>query len=134
MKNLEQIRAKNALAAHIGEGADGGESVAKKIPVMIRENGFIAAMAFAKEYLDDAKKKAEKNKKQFNPNDKYTGKGYVDVFNAIIAHLKDVNQLHGIPADFDGFLDGLCKEDSTVLRAVTAEAMAYLNYLRRFQG
>jgi len=112
MKNLDQIRAKNALAARIGTGAEGSESVAKKVPVMIRENGFIAAMSFAKE----------------------KGKGYADVFNAIIDHLKDINQMHGIPDNFDGFLDGLCKKDSVVLRAVTAEAMAYLNYLRRFQG
>jgi len=128
MKNLDQIRAKNALSARIGEGAEGGESVAQKIPVMIRENGFIAAMAFAKEYLDDAKKS-----RAFDPN-KYKGKGYVDVFNAIIVHLKDIDKLHGIPADFDDFLTGLCEKDSVVLRAVTAEAMAYLNYLRRFQG
>jgi len=114
MKNLDQIRAKNALAAvaHIGEGAEGGEAVAKKVPVMIRENGFIAAMAFAKE----------------------KGKGYADVFKAIIVHLKDIDQLHGISDDFDGFLAGLCQKDSVVLRAVTSEAMAYLNYLRRFKG
>ncbi len=111
-QNLDQIRALNAIKVKIGGGTDGGANIAKKVPAMIRENGFIAAMAFAKE----------------------TGAGYKDVFNAIILHLHDIKQNHGLPDNFDGFLAGLCSKDSAVLRAVTAEAMAYLNYLRRFQG
>ncbi|MDR1816587.1 MAG: type III-B CRISPR module-associated protein Cmr5 [Puniceicoccales bacterium] len=111
MKNLEQHRAKNALKASVGTGAEGGDSVSKKVPAMIRENGFLGAMAFAKE----------------------KGAGYADVFNAIIAHLADIGQLHGLPANFDGFLAGLCDADAATLRAVTAESLAYLNYLRRFQ-
>jgi CRISPR/Cas system CMR-associated protein Cmr5 small subunit len=112
MQNLDQIRAKNALDVKIGSGTGGGLAIAKKIPTMIRENGFIAAMSFAKE----------------------TGAGYADVFNAIIRHLHSVGQAHGLPNNFDGFLTDLCVKDSAVLRAVTVEAMAYLNYLRRFQG
>lgn len=109
MKNLDQIRAKNALAAadNIGEGENGGKTIAKKVPTMIMENGIIAAAAFAKE----------------------TGKGYDDVFKAIIVHLKDVGVM---PADKDDIISWLVNEDSTQLRAVTAEAMAYLSYLRRF--
>ena len=110
-QNLDQIRARNALAAKIGAGTEGGENVAEKIPVMIRDNGFIGAMAFAKE----------------------KGKGYADVFKAVISHLKDVNRLHGMSPEFDAFLCDLCEKDSAVLRSVTAEAMAFLNYLRRFQ-
>lgn len=119
IQNLDQIRAHNALNANIGGGAEGGESVAKKIPPMIRENGFIAAMTFAKEKYNPAKR--DQN-------------GYWDVFNAIIKHLHSIKQNHGLPADFDGFFAGLCEKDSATLRAVTAEAMAYLNYLRRFKG
>jgi CRISPR type III-B/RAMP module-associated protein Cmr5 len=111
MQNLEQLRAKHALAATVGGGAEGGDTIAKKVPAMILENGFLGAMAFAKE----------------------KGKGYADVFNAIITHLKNINQLHGLPSDFDGFLKGLCEKDAATLRAVTTEAMAYLNYLRRFK-
>ena len=111
MRNLEQYRAKNALKAAIGQGTEGSESVAKKVPAMILENGFLGAMAFAKE----------------------KGKGYADVFNAIIAHLADIGQLHGLPANFDGFLAGLCAKDAAPLRAVTAESLAFLNYLRRFK-
>ncbi len=111
MKNLEQIRAKNALDEKtIGKGAGDGDSVAKKVPTMIRENGFLGAMAFARE----------------------KGAGYADVFNAIIRHLKSVKQLPDTAADMDGVLTYLCGKDAQTLRAVTAEAMAYLNYLRRF--
>lgn len=110
IKNLEQIRAKNALSANIGGGAGDGDAVAKKVPTMIRENGFLGAMAFAKE----------------------KGVGYADVFNAIITHLAEVNRLPGTRRDFDGFFADLCAADAHKLRAITAEAMAYLNYLRRF--
>lgn len=111
-QTLDQIRARNAINAKIGPGREGGDAVAKKVPAMIRENGFIAAMTFAKE----------------------AGAGYKDVFESIIEHLHSIKQNHGLPKDFDGFMLGLCNRDSAVLRAVTAEAMAYLNYLRRFKG
>lgn len=114
MKNFEQIRAKNALEACTGrsfKGANDG-NVVKKIPAMIRENGFLGALAFAKEV--DGKSE------------------HADVFRAIIEHLKTVGKLPGSKSDLDGFLADLCASDAAVLRAVTAEAMAYLNYLRRF--
>lgn len=110
-QNLNQIRAKNAAAANIGTGTEGGGSIAKKVPVMIRENGFIAAMLFAKE----------------------TGAGYRDVFIAIIEHLHSINRHHNLPINFEEFLLEICEKDSAVLRDITSEAMAYLTYLRRFQ-
>ena len=110
MKNFEQIRAKNALNVVIGKGENDGDSIAKKVPAMIRENGFLGALAFAKE----------------------KGKGYADVFNALIRHLKSVGKLPDSVADIDGLFKHLCDRDAATLRAVTAEAMAYLNYLRRF--
>ncbi|MGL4854711.1 MAG: type III-B CRISPR module-associated protein Cmr5 [Lentisphaeria bacterium] len=114
MQNLDQIRAKNALAwaKKIGGGENGGENIAKKIPTMIMENGFIATAAFAKE----------------------TGKGYEDVFDAIIAHLADENvgKLKQI-CTLEQFLTWLTSTaDSNRLRQITAESLAYLNYLRRF--
>ena len=105
MKNLDQIRAKNALNANIGTGKEGGESVAKKVPAMIVENGFLGAFAFATE----------------------NGKGYLDVFNAIITHLIEVGLVPPTKRAYGHF----CEIDAHTLRAVTAEAMAYLNYLRR---
>lgn len=123
MKNLDQQRAANALNVNIRGGAGGGEAVAKKVPTMIRENGILGAAAFALE----------------------TGKGYEDVFNAIIAHLATVGRLPKPPSQsspssqssqslLGAFIAALCETDATTLRAVTAESLAYLNYLRRFAG
>lgn len=114
MKNFEQIRAKNALAKaqDIGEGKDGGDNVAKKVPVMIIDNGILAAAAFALE-----------NK----------GKGYADVFAAVVAHLADPEiALLAESMELKDFIDHLAGVSSDELRRITAEAMAYLNYLRRF--
>lgn len=113
MPNLEQIRAKNAYAAResIGTGKEGGRAVAKKVPAMILANGFIGALAFA---IED-------------------NGGYLTVFNAIIRHLHDACLDCGVSAtDPAKFLDELCGCDADTLRAITAESMAYLNYLRRF--
>lgn len=114
MKNLEQIRAKNALAwkDKIGTGNEGGRAVAKKVPTQIIQNGFLGALAFAIE-----------NK----------GSGYENAFKAILDHLKIAKCDQGLPCDdLQKFLDALSDKDADVLRAVTAEALAYLNYLRRF--
>lgn len=114
MRNLEQIRAQNALKAardQTFKGANDGE-VVKKIPAMIRESGLLGAMAFAKENAGKT--------------------NHADVFCAIAAHLKTIGKLPGSKTDLEGFLADLCAADAVALRAVTAEAMAYLNYLRRF--
>ncbi len=113
VRNLEQIRARNAYAARdrIGTGKEGGRSVAKKVPAMIIANGFIGALAFA---IED-------------------NGGYLTVFQAVIDHLHAAHLDCGIGAtEPRGFLDELCGQDADTLRAVTAEAMSYLNYLRRF--
>lgn len=114
MKNLEQIRALNAAKAAptIGTAKEGGRAVAKKVPAQIIQNGFLGALAFAIE-----------NK----------GSGYEHVFKAILDHLKKANLNQGLPCgDLQEFLEGLCGKSADELRAVTAEALAYLNYLRRF--
>lgn len=112
MKNLEQIRAANALEAAptIEGGREGGRNVAKKVPNYVRNNGLLGAAAFARE----------------------TGKGYECVLNALIKHLGH-NQV-GLTetGNIDEFIRELGKADSSHLRRVTSEAMAYLNYLRRF--
>ncbi|HBM15080.1 MAG TPA: hypothetical protein DD381_01820 [Lentisphaeria bacterium] len=111
MKNLEQIRAKNALEAapNIKGGEKDGE-VVKKIPPMIRDSGILAAAAFAKE----------------------KGKGYQSVIDAIVCHLK-CDGIGIMPRNETDFIKWLAeKVDSAKLRAVTEETMAYLNYLRRF--
>lgn len=137
MKNFEQIRAKNALAWKdcIGKGKGEGENVAKKVPVMIRDNGIIAAAAFALE----------------------KGEGYADVFSAIIEHLREMSLLESLSSPqeilkrtnsgtltekerkqlirrihLQEFISRLVSSSSSKLRLTTSETMAYLNYLRRF--
>lgn len=116
MKNFEQIRAKNALdwKDKIRKGKGDGENVAKKVPVMILDNGIIAAAAFALE----------------------KDEGYADVFRAIACHLKDSNiQLleSTFPSDsLKNLITHLTTRSSSELRLITAETIAFLNYLRRF--
>jgi len=122
MKNLDQVRAQNALNAakstHF-EGAEGG-SIVKKIPTMIRENGFLGALAFA----------CEKNSK----GEKKSGDHHL-VFEKIMTHLQD-KRIEIIPNDAgktaDDLLSHVTSVSSTELRAITDETMAYLSYLRRF--
>lgn len=112
MKNLDQIRAANALNKDVGGGPKEGRNIAKKVPTMIRENGLLGAAAFAYE----------------------TGEGYADVFNLIIAHLRNVGRLPDEKKiTLELFIEYLSKNsDAATLRALTAESMAYLNFLRRF--
>lgn len=113
LRNLEQIRARHAYAWRdkIGTGKEGGRAVAKKVPAMIISNGFLGALAFA---IED-------------------NGGPLTVFEAIIGYLHEAEADFGItekePAKF---MDALCAADADTLRAITSEAMAYLNYLRRF--
>lgn len=116
MKNLEQIRAKNAWEAASNpenfKGKNEGETV-KKVPTMIRDNGLLGALAFAMESSD----------------------GYKETFTAIIKHLQDEN-VQRYPGqnrcNLEEFFKYLIEHDSATLRDITSETMAYLNYLRRF--
>ena len=116
MKNLDQIRAANAINADndIGKGVNNGE-VVKKVPAYIMNNGLLATAAFASESKG----------------------GYEDVFKAVICHLKD-RRVGKLPKEVEGSSASLIRylvdKDSSVLRDITMETMAYLNYLRRFAG
>lgn len=116
MQNLEQIRARNAMqAAAKGKmsGNNGGE-VIKKIPPLILNHGLLAIGAYAFD---------EKT-------------GFKNAVDAIARHLADKN-INLLPdtytADTSGLMSYLStKADSNALRRCTAEAMAWLNYARRF--
>lgn len=115
MKNLEQIRAKNAMQAAESKiaGPNGGE-VIKKLPALIMNHGLLAIGAYA---FDD----------------KMGIKGAV---NAIATHLASP-EIGLLPAKYNkdaaGLMDFLSKDaDSSQLKLCTAEAMAWLNYARRF--
>jgi CRISPR type III-B/RAMP module-associated protein Cmr5 len=112
MKNLDQIRAKNAIqySSESFLGKNGGDIV-KKVPTMIRENGLLGALAFAKEN---------------------SGSGYEKTFLAIIKHLSDPSIKKSKSKTLDEFIMEIVSSDSVNLRDISIEAMAYLNYLRRF--
>ena len=115
-RNLDQLRAANAIQYKdtTFEGADGG-GVVKKVPTMIRENGFLGALAFALE----RKKKGERK----NP-------GHYQVFECVVEHLKSLKRISA--SNPDDLFKELTEADSVKLRDVTAESLLYLNYLRRF--
>jgi CRISPR/Cas system CMR-associated protein Cmr5 small subunit len=118
MKNLEQIRAANALAyaeAIVNtRGSQGGE-VVKKLPALIMSNGLLAAGAFA--YA------------------KNEGEGWYVCFDHLAKHLAHVD-VGVVPRDkgnLKALLDYLMKEaDSGTLKQATDEALAWLCYAKRF--
>ena len=104
--NLEQIRAKNAFTACSLEkfsGADSGE-VVKKLPPMIRENGFLGALAFALSKKETI--------------------GYAKAFDAIAQHLNSLGRITSSNAE--SLQKELLESASLKLRDVTVEAMLYL--------
>lgn len=148
MKNLEQIRAAHALtfwkpaceklqqAAEAGNhgdeeraaqprseveqefgGAAGGD-VASKLPSLIVNNGLLATLAFAKS----------------------KGKGHEKLMFEVAKHLwsDGIGAMPAPPArgNGDAALDPtirtLSESSSIVLQRATAEALAYLGYLKRF--
>lgn len=121
MKNLEQVRAANALAyakaAEAGantRGSKGGE-VVKKLPALIMSNGLLAAGAFA--YA------------------KGEGEGWYVCFDYLATHLAH-RDVAAVPADkrnLKALLDHLTQDaDSGILQQATDEALAWLAYARRF--
>lgn len=115
MKNREQIRARNALKAADQQmaGPNGGE-VIKKIPPLIMNHGLLAVGAYAFD---------EKT-------------GYRGAVDAIAVHLADPD-IALLPGQYSKDTAGLMKylteeADSAKLKLLTAEAMAWLNYARRF--
>jgi CRISPR type III-B/RAMP module-associated protein Cmr5 len=83
-------------------------------PALIVNNGLLSTVAYAIS-------KKEKG-------------GYKEICDAIAVHLTDPNVglLKNKPATREGLRDFLVENDSTTLRLCTAEALVYLNYLRRF--
>ncbi|MGI6087294.1 MAG: type III-B CRISPR module-associated protein Cmr5 [Kiritimatiellia bacterium] len=123
MQNLEQIRAKNALkflendpfnknkkaGKNDGDGEEQGSGdVLSGFPSLIINNGLLATVAFS-----IAKKG-----------------NYQKIYDAISIHLKD-KDIGLLPANVE-LVEHLTKSDSTQLRLCTAEALAYLAYLKRF--
>lgn len=116
MQNLEQIRARNVLTfskSGAVSGDKGGE-VIKKVPPLILNHGLLATAAYS-----------------------FTEKeGWQKVFDAIAVHLadSDVGIVPKTVKDRQTLMDFLTAKSTTsdVLKEATAEAMAWLQYARRF--
>jgi len=118
VKNLEQIRAGNAMAYAEADvntrGSQGGE-VVKKLPALIMANGLLAAGAFA--YA------------------KGEGEGWYVCFNYIAQHLahRDVGVVPQDKTDLKKLMNYLTNDaDSQTLKLATDEALAWLSYAKRF--
>ena len=118
MKNLEQIRAANALAfadAGLNVGGQQGGNVLKKVPALIMGNGLLAAAAFAYAQSDN---------------------GWKNCFDHIAIHLanNDIGIITIQNNDLKKMMTFLTgnQADSQTLKLATEEALAWLGYARRF--
>lgn len=116
LQNREQIRARNAL--HCADNAkivgDNDGEVVKKVPPLIMNHGLLATAAFAKQ----------------------KGGGWATLFDYLAAHLADV-EINAAPKEantLEGMLRWLTSTgcSSEALKYATAEAMAWLQFARRF--
>ena len=119
MKTLAQTRAENALRASavkgMGVGQKGGDAVSG-FPMLIKTDGLLAAGAFAVELNGKKEPKHE---------------GERLIFNAIAEHLRSLKVCES--ATSRALVEELASStDSSKLRRATAEAIAFLNYLKRF--
>jgi CRISPR type III-B/RAMP module-associated protein Cmr5 len=109
MENLDQIRAQNALAA----AKEVQKKHVTKLPALIVNNGLLAAAAFC----DDK------------------GEGLRDAMDKVAEHLADARiQRLTTKETAKGLVEELTAPNvgSECLRLATAEALAYLSYLKRF--
>lgn len=120
MKTLAQIRTTNALNASktpgMGHGQKGGDAISG-FPMLIKTDGLLAAAAFAVEQNREGKPKQE---------------GSRLIISAVAFHLADkgINICEARTA-LD-LVEELARGDASKLRRATAEALAYLAYLKRF--
>lgn len=119
MKTLAQKRAANALEASkvrgMGLGQKGGDALSG-FPMLIRTNGLLAAAAFAIE---------------LNARGQPKQPGARLIMDAVAKHLASVEICKA--TDARDLVEELAKaEDPSQLRRATAEALAFLSYLKRF--
>jgi CRISPR-associated protein Cmr5 len=111
MHNLDQIRA----AAAIKDAKDLKRSAIAKLPSLILTNGLLSAAAFA-----DAEGGGD-NKDHLKRAMQSTAK-----------HLASSDLAPANSGDIQTLIQGLTQRDSLNLQRATAEALAYLSYLKRF--
>ncbi len=117
MRNLEQIRAAHAL----GTAERTTKAAVSKLPAMIMANGLLAAAAFASE-----KKKDGTSPKR--PDLKKAMDGVAEHLARPELHLAVLaNATHT-----EALIQRLSASTSLDLQRATAEALAYLSYVKRF--
>lgn len=121
MKNLDQIRAHNALLHkdRIANSQGGGDAISG-FPMLVFTDGLLAALAFACEW------KNQQTGARKHPGE-YT------VATAITEHLRDPKNPICNATDADDLLGKLASAHSdALLRRATGETLAFLLYLKRF--
>ena len=121
MKNLDQIRAHNALLHkdRIAASQEGGDAISG-FPMLVLTDGLLAALAFACE-----------SKNQQAGARKHPGE--YTVATAIADHLHTGHNRITASATADTLLTELAGQETDILlRRATAEVLAFLNYLKRF--
>ncbi|MGB9601184.1 MAG: type III-B CRISPR module-associated protein Cmr5 [Limisphaerales bacterium] len=113
MKTLSQVRATNALKCRgVEYGGQAGGEVISKLPALIQNNGLLATLAFC---LDK-------------------GGGHLKAAELIVEHLSDERVNIAKSKKVDELIDELASGNAALLRRATAEALALLNYMKRFAG
>jgi len=121
MKNLDQIRAHNALLHkdRIANSQGGGDAISG-FPMLVLTDGLLAALAFSCEW------KNQQSGARKHPGE-YT------VASAIAEHLRHQQNPICNATDADDLLHELADGNSdALLRRATGETLAFLNYLKRF--
>lgn len=122
MKTLAQRRAEVALRWK--DKAYGGKregNVVSGFPMLIRSDGLLPALAYAIE------KKENKQTKQLEPKNV----GEFQIARALVEHLTAEQVLKQTKSP-DDMVSELAQADAATLRRATTEALAFLNYLKRF--
>lgn len=119
MKNLEIIRARNALQAATGEQRFERSDV-NGLPALVQSCGLLATAAYVSTGQE-------------------ARRGMRAAFDAVATHLRDLDVAillerpqGGNESPTDLLIRELTRRDSTALVAATAETQAYLSYLKRF--
>ena len=134
MQNLEQLRAAAALKFwHANKDANKGDDdgkIVQKLPALVMSNGLLATAAFAK------------SKSKVDERGKYQESNHEQILrNVLAAHVPQVlpaaltlppGFIEGERTDLDRAIRALVNGTSIQLQQVTAEALAYLGYLKRF--
>ena len=126
MKTLAQIRAKNALdhktTVQQALSQSGQGDALSGFPMLIKTDGLLAALAFAVE-------------RKHNQQDQLVPKHQAHLVIAVVVASHLSSDRVGIcdAQNADDLVEELAHaEDNSQLRRATAEALAFLNYLKRF--